>query len=207
MAFWDIVIADLGAYHRRDLANTGWGFKVRKFLRGYLDTEFRVVFQARVINCLARSRLKPLGLLLYYRQKSRYCVDISPWAEIGPGLRLQHPFNIVIGPGARIGRNCILFNGVTLGNARPDILVTRMPVVGDGCILGTGAKILGAVAVEEGLLVGANVLVRKDLARGGDYFANLEEARKVRALPAGAAGSAIPSSGVATTLDKDAHAN
>ena len=207
MAFWKTVIADLGAYHRRDLSQSGWGFKARKFLRGYLDTEFRVVFQTRVINRLSRSRFKSLGLLLYYRQKSRYCVDISPWAEIGPGLRLQHPFNIVIGPGARIGSNCILFNGVTLGNARPDILVNRMPVVGDGCVLGTGAKILGAVVVEEGLLVGANVLVRKDLVRGGDYFAQLEGERKVRVLPAGAAGSAIPSSDMTQNLDKDAHAN
>lgn len=180
MSFWATVKADLSAYERREVSHWSRLKKVRRFLRAYLDTDFRVVFQMRLIHRLAHSPLKSIGLLLYYRQKSRYCVDLSPWAFIGPGLRFQHPFNIVIGPEVRIGSNCMLFNGVTLGNARPDIMVNRMPSVGDNCILGTGVKVFGQIYIGDDLLVGANVVVRENLLKGNGYFNALEGARKVR---------------------------
>ena len=93
----------------------------------------------------------------------------------------MHAYDITVGPSVVIGANCLMFNGVTLGNARPDIMVNKMPVVGDKCILGTGAKLLGGLRVDDGVLVGANVVVRGDLIKGSEEFEAMVAARQVRA--------------------------
>lgn len=184
-----IVRADLLAYVGSPLSRSFLG-RARQFLRAYIDRDFRLVFWLRVQRRLIENGFKPLALLIYFRMKSRYAVDLSPWAAIEPGLRLMHAYDITIGPEVRIGENCILFNGVTLGNARPDIQGNRMPIIGNRCILGTGAKILGAVRIDEDLLIGANVVVREDVTKGTPVFERMSRARQVRIRKDSAGGSA-----------------
>jgi serine O-acetyltransferase len=180
MRFWSVVGADLNAYYLKDIGKRSAGRRVVAFLRAWLDIDFRIVFHFRIFQRLTRSSLKPLGLFLYFRQKSRYGVDLSPWCEIGPGLRLQHGFDIVIGPEVRVGANCLIFNGVTLGNARPDISTHRMPTIGDNCILGTGAKIFGTIRVDDDVIVGANAVLKQDLVKGEEHFRRMEAEGRAR---------------------------
>jgi len=86
--------------------------------------------------------------------------DISPGAEIGPGLLIQHPSGIVIGQGVKIGANCTVLHQVTLGekyaNSSGDHLY---PTIGDSCVLGAGSKLLGSVVLGANVTIGANSLV------------------------------------------------
>src|SRR5688500_9037836 len=43
--------------------------------------------------------------------------DVHPGAEIGGGLRITHTSGIVIGMGAKIGRNVSILHGVTIGGS------------------------------------------------------------------------------------------
>lgn len=89
---------------------------------------------------------------------------VQPGAEIGPGLRLPHPNGIVIGSGARIGARCIIYHQVTLGGARKgDWQANRYPQVGDDVIIYAGAKLIGALTVGEGSVIGANAVVNRDV--------------------------------------------
>jgi serine O-acetyltransferase len=175
-----LIRADLSAFLKRDLRSANKPALVIAFLRAMLDPDFRLVAQVRLIQAMIRQGWKWLALLLYFRQKSRHAVDISPWATYGPGLRLMHAYNITIGPTVVIGSSCTIFNGVTLGNSRPDILRNVMPVVGDRCILGTGAKILGGIRIDDDVLIGANVVVRSDVMKGGEAFLEQVAANQVR---------------------------
>lgn len=83
-------------------------------------------------------------------------IYISPEAEIGAGLLMLHFGGIVIGP-AKIGRNCELFHGVTLGVNKSG--ETGVPEVGDRVYLAPGAKILGAVTVGNDVCIGANAVL------------------------------------------------
>ncbi len=106
--------------------------------------------------------------------------DIHPGAEIGGGLRIVHTSGIVVGKGARIGSNCTLLHGVTLGGSargftgddRPD----GFPTVGDGCKIAAGAKLLGPITIGEGSFIGANAVVAKDLPPGTVYTPGREVA-------------------------------
>lgn len=134
--------------------------RIVAFLRAYLDVDFRVLFYWRIsIALCSRRSTKYFGILLYYRIKSRYGVDLSPWAIVAAGIRLMHAFGIVIGPGVAIGSGTKIFQQVTLGMSRPDSKSILMPQIGSYCILGAGSRILGPVTISDGVLVPANARV------------------------------------------------
>ncbi len=87
--------------------------------------------------------------------------DIARGAEIQGGLYLPHPSGVVIGEYAIIGRNCIIPQGVTLGD-RGEEHETSNPTLGDYVEIGTGAKILGKIFLDDYSRVGANSVVLKD---------------------------------------------
>ncbi len=85
-------------------------------------------------------------------------VCIEPPAEIGPGLFIPHASGIVIGP-VKMGSNCEVFQGVTLGQAGP--YNTGVPTIGDRVYLGPGARVFGPIQLGDDVLVGANTVVTK----------------------------------------------
>jgi serine O-acetyltransferase len=83
-------------------------------------------------------------------------IYINPEAVIGEGLLMIHFGGIVIGP-AVIGRNCEIYQGVTLGvnkSLDPDV-----PTLGDRVYLAPGAKVLGNVKLGSDVCVGPNSVV------------------------------------------------
>lgn len=90
-------------------------------------------------------------------QLTRVVFHIDVWSDdIGPGLRLPHPFGIVIGDGASIGAGCTLMHNVTL-QRREGARVAR---VESGAVLGAGAVVLAGASVGRQALIGAQSVVR-----------------------------------------------
>ncbi len=87
--------------------------------------------------------------------------DIAKGAKIQGGLYLPHPSGVVIGEYAIIGHNCIIHQGVTLGD-RGEEHETSNPTLGDYVEIGTGAKILGKILLDDYSRIGANSVVLKD---------------------------------------------
>ncbi|MEI7973302.1 MAG: serine O-acetyltransferase [Bdellovibrio sp.] len=92
-------------------------------------------------------------------------IEIHPGAQLGRRLVIDHGMGLVIGETARVGDDCILFHGVTLGGLR-FIQGPRHPHLGDRVVVGAGAKILGAIRIGDGARVGANSVVLSDLDPG-----------------------------------------
>lgn len=91
--------------------------------------------------------------------------EISPSAEIGPGLRISHGVGLVVGGYAKIGSNALLLHGVTLGSPA-EARVEEMPVVGDRVFLGAGATLIGRIVVGDDVVVGANAVVTRNVPTG-----------------------------------------
>ena len=97
-------------------------------------------------------------------------IQLSADAHIGPGLYIPHGGYIVVGAG-RVGRNCNLYQGVTLGLSSdtldsPDFKPS-LPTLGDGVWVFPGAVIVGDVTVGDDAAVSANSLVVRDVPPGG----------------------------------------
>lgn len=98
-----------------------------------------------------------LGTSLGLSTLLRLGFHIDVWSDaIGPGLRLPHPFNIIIGEGVEVGPACTLLHGVTLQNGAG----TR---IGRGVVLANGVTVLAGARVGEGSLVGAASVVRGEI--------------------------------------------
>lgn len=92
-------------------------------------------------------------------------IEIHPGAKIGKGLVIDHGMGVVIGETAEIGDNVLLYHGVTLGGTGKD-KGKRHPTVGDNVIIGSGAKVLGAIYIGSNSKIGANSVVLKDVPEG-----------------------------------------
>jgi serine O-acetyltransferase len=91
-------------------------------------------------------------------------IDLPAEADIGPGLELGYGgLCVVVDPKARIGQDCFLSPGVTVGRLTPQ---GEAPVLGNSIYVGTGAKILGPVRVGDYAIIGANAVVTEDVPYG-----------------------------------------
>ena len=89
-------------------------------------------------------------------------VEIHPGAVIGRRFFIDHGMGIVIGETAEIGDDVLMYHQVTLGG-RSRGRFKRHPTIGDGVLLGAGAKVIGPITVGAGSKVGANALVVHDV--------------------------------------------
>jgi serine O-acetyltransferase len=92
-------------------------------------------------------------------------IEIHPGATIGRRLFIDHGTGIVIGETAEIGDDVMLYHDVTLGG-RSLQPVKRHPTIGNGVVIGAGARILGPVLVGDGAKIGANAVVVRDVPAG-----------------------------------------
>lgn len=83
--------------------------------------------------------------------------------DIGPGLRIHHFGNIFIHSGVKIGANCTLRQGVTIGNRVEN---GPVPVLEDNVELGAYAQVLGGIRLGRGAKVGAMSVVLQDVPAG-----------------------------------------
>jgi serine O-acetyltransferase len=90
-------------------------------------------------------------------------VSIPKSVQVGPGLRIYHFGNIFVHADARIGANCTLRQGVTIGNRHDG---GPVPVLEDDVELGAYAQVLGGVRIGRGARIGAMSVVLADVPPG-----------------------------------------
>lgn len=89
-------------------------------------------------------------------------VEIHPAAEIDGGLFIDHGAGVVIGETTVIGKNCTLYQGVTLGGTGKDT-GKRHPTLEDNVMVSAGAKVLGPITIGKGSKIGSGSVVLKDV--------------------------------------------
>ena len=112
----------------------------------------------RIAHGLHRRGLRLPGRLVSHLSRGLTGIEIHPGAEIGDGLFVDHGMGVVIGETSVIGDDCHLYQGVTLGGSSTK-RVKRHPTLGNGVIVGAGAKIIGAVNIGDGAKIGAGSVV------------------------------------------------
>ena len=103
--------------------------------------------------------LSKVVLITYY---IRYRARISSRSIIGPGLYLEHPDRLVVGPEAIIGKNCTLQRGVSVG-AQCRGRYYAPPTIKDNVHISENAMIIGDIEVGENVFIGPSSIVRKDV--------------------------------------------
>ena len=107
---------------------------------------FQAIQAYRVGHFLWMSGRKDLAYLFQSRISEVFGIDIHPAAMIGKGLMIDHAHSIVIGETAVVGNNVSMLHSVTLGGTGKQDN-DRHPKIGDGVMIGAGAKVLGNIRV------------------------------------------------------------
>ncbi len=119
----------------------------------------------RVAHSLWRSNFKWLARFISHIGRFFTGIEIHPGATIGRRFFIDHGMGVVIGETAEIGEDVTLYHGVTLGGTSWKE-GKRHPTLGDGVVVGAGAKILGPITIGAGAKIGSNAVVVKDVPAG-----------------------------------------
>lgn len=115
----------------------------------------------RISNRLWLANWRYAARLLAFFSRMFTNIDIHPGATIGRRFFIDHGIGVVIGETAVVGDDCTLYHGVTLGGTSWN-KGKRHPTLGNGVLVGAGAKILGAITLGDDVRVGSNSVVVKD---------------------------------------------
>ena len=149
-----ILRVDIQAVYDRDPACTRF-MEVILYFKG-----FHAIQTHRLAHWLLMRGRRDLALYLQSRSSSVFQTDINPGARIGKGIFLDHATGLVVGETAVIGDNVSILHGVTLGGTGKEGS-DRHPKIGNGVLIGAGAKILGNIHVGQCSRVAAGSVVLK----------------------------------------------
>ena len=123
---------------------------------------YQAIQTHRFANALWLAGRKDFALHLQSRSSQVFQVDINPNCRVGKGIMLDHATGFVAGETAVIGDNCSILQGVTLGGTgKAD--EDRHPKIGNGVLIGAGAKVLGNIRIGDCARIGAGSVVVKDV--------------------------------------------
>jgi serine O-acetyltransferase len=117
----------------------------------------------RLSHRLWNMKLKWLARVLSNIARLFTGIEIHPGATIGRRFFIDHGMGVVIGETTEIGDDCTLYHGVTLGGTTWD-KGKRHPTLGRDVVIGAGAKVLGPIMINDGVRIGSNAVVLKDVS-------------------------------------------
>ena len=144
---------DLQAVVERDPAARGGVAQPFLYYKG-----FHALQSHRVAHWLWGEGRVPLAFYLQNRISEVFGVDIHPAARMGKGILIDHATSVVIGETAVVGNDVSMLHEVTLGGTGKES-GDRHPKIGNGVLIGAGAKILGNVHIGDGSKVAAGSVV------------------------------------------------
>ena len=148
--------ADLVAVHERDPA-------CHRLLQPLLFFKgFQALQAYRVAHWLFVQGRRDMAYFVQMRASELFGVDIHPGARIGRGVMMDHAHSIVIGETAVVGDNVSMLHSVTLGGTGKED-EDRHPKIGNGVLIGAGAKVLGNIKVGDNSRIAAGSVVLMDI--------------------------------------------
>lgn len=133
-----------------------WKFEILLRKREYLSNAEPSRFL--LINLIRR--LYSLVLHFKYKRIQFKLGFTIPLNVFGPGLSIAHYGTIVVAEGARIGANCRIHEGVTIGATNG---TSDAAQIGENVFIGSGAKIIGGVKISDNVVIAANAVVVNDI--------------------------------------------
>lgn len=93
------------------------------------------------------------------------------WENIGPGLVLAHPYGITINPSAKLGKECCLFKGCTVGSIRSG-KNAGVPIIGDRVTICCNAMVCGGIEIGDDVLIAVGAYVNFDVPSNSIVIGN-----------------------------------
>ncbi|TNL04627.1 serine acetyltransferase [Kosakonia cowanii] len=125
----------------------------------------RFYFWWRIASLMHRTqnpKLKRYSRKINRKLCRKYSIDIALDAKIGPGMKINHGYGIVIRPECVIGKKLNIRHGVTIGR-KSNGDTKGKTVIGDYVDIGANTCIIGDVTIGHNVVIGAGSFVNKNI--------------------------------------------
>ncbi len=133
---------------------------------------FQIMVSVRLMHFFRDAGATPLAMLTSRMIRHLYGSDIHWNAQIDPGVLIVHGMGLAISPKAKVGKDVILFQNVTLGESGDGA-----PSIGRNVHVGPGATLLGPITIGDRTKIMASCVVREDVPAGSLVSAPVPEVR------------------------------
>ncbi len=116
-------------------------------------------------NRFLRAPLSILYRTLYRRARTIYGIELPYSVELGRRVVIEHQGAIVIHGNCKIGDDCIIRQGVSMG-IKTVKYPHHAPTLGKRVDIGVGAKLVGNITIGDDAIIGANAVVTRDVPPG-----------------------------------------
>jgi serine O-acetyltransferase len=131
----------------------------RAFLKQFLANEgFNFMFWFRLASAATFGPFRFLLNGVVRLKQRRFGFVITPGTQIGPGFHISHVGSIVINPKSRIGANCNISVGVSIGSNHG-----TPATIGDNVYIGPNVCIVEDVTIADNVTIGAGSVVTRDI--------------------------------------------
>jgi hypothetical protein len=123
------------------------------------------VWRMTISPLILRAPFSVIYRFLYRFVRNFYGIELSYTIKLGRRVIIEHQHGIIVHGNCIIGDDCIIRQGVTIGNRSLDNPY-EAPQLGARVNIGAGAKILGKIRLGDDVNIGANAVVLTDIASG-----------------------------------------
>ncbi len=109
------------------------------------------------------------AMFLYNKIRKKYNCSIHPQIKVGSNFYISHVQDIIIGQTAEIGKNCKIYPGAKIiarvkeDERRVKQGKRRHALIGDNCVIGADAILVGPVQIGNNVLIGAGAIISKNI--------------------------------------------
>lgn len=128
----------------------------------FLYPGLKAIRMHRKANWCWNHNHKFLARAISQRAVRKTGIEIHPAAKIGKRFFIDHGTGVVIGETTEIGDDVTIYQGVTLGGTGKDV-GKRHPTIGNGVMIGSGAKVLGPFKVGDNVNIAAGAVVLEEI--------------------------------------------
>lgn len=150
------LIEDIQTVKERDPAASGF-LEILLLYPG-----LKAIRSHRIANWFYRHNCKFFARAISQHSARKTNIEIHPGATIGRRFFIDHGTGVVIGETAEIGDDVTIYQGVTLGGTGKDT-GKRHPTIGNGVMIGSGAKILGPFKVGDNSNIASGAVVLDEI--------------------------------------------
>ncbi len=128
---------------------------------------FQMLAMYRLMRWTHSMRIPLAAPILSRVIRHLYAAEVHWLTRLAPGVALVHGVGLVLSSGAEVGPGCVLFQGVTLGEARDGRTgVVGAPRLEANVHVGPGAVLLGPITIGAGSKIMAGCVVAQDIPAG-----------------------------------------
>ena len=143
---------------------------IKTIYRCIFISDYNIIIWIRLLKYFKEKKRRFFCVLIRNKIMKHYSMHIGINSHIGSRIKIPHPMGIVIGDGVVIGRDCTIYQNVTIGKKNGNLNNEYdYPTIGNNVTIFSGSVIVGKIYIGDNSIIAANSVVTSDVEENSIY--------------------------------------